>query len=903
MLFSFKHAIVLASLVFPIYSSGSSALKCSQVVAISNATTTAHQKYEQILVENRKAIYLKDKSVLLERAYGTDVPIVHSFESEGLGLADIRTWFSEVRPSFNENLIKSFERELQKPENLPRPFMQWLAQVKLRSDRLLDETVDWGAMTLRERVQYLSQQKNPLELLTSRQADELLETRAVTYDDITVNHKAPKGITVGDDLGSWEVRSSMGQINRADFLKLRAQVENFLDQKVGHQHLFHAWPTDSAVRREMAPYYIEVLDASTWYLFWRQMKRTDTDFSSRTVVDHPYLGVYATSSLSRLQSHVENNESGKFKDKYRLVGARSFRASETIPEQKGDVPDWEIRSGNKGIMREFVEAALESRLVTGDYSGIRSFGSYEFNTNVPIRGLKLRGITEKEIQDLEKFQTLYPMLSFGQHATAKNNYRTKIIAPLLPWENRFDLSYKMELYQSAQKQYARNLVNIGREYTRTVEAATATRTTKMEARKRALVRIKRALQRFSLKVRLDLDGELYLKPRPSFEIPSVQVQSKGPIDVNQVDLGIEYSVRLPGNMEFQSRQEAEKGIFAFAQQFATKVGYSAPVVTQNDGHGHGIAVKYNVNDSIGNSWRFEWDGIQREYKDGEVVRAYDGHIEVVTPKFSPQQIQGPILDLYQQARSRGLLPRRNAGGAHINFDIAPLKALPVEQGTRAILNLISYFESNQEVVLFMWQHPKRRHAAYPVVRTAEMAQRFKEFSGDWSDLGRLLYETRYFNTFVHRKPKYVPLNLTALMTDILPKEYYEKTLDIKNKNQEWFPNFAKVYSRGEVRLFDAPTDEVSAALHIKYFRAMMNRAFNSNKNIELKPIYGAKHRERWKKDPKAWAAAAEKHLLDLGLDPAEFQRLIWESYMNQITSEPRQVDYQVYDKFLPARSE
>src|SRR5690606_21940531 len=114
---------------------------------------------------------------------------------------------------------------------------------------------------------------------------------------------------------------------------------------------------------------------------------------------------------------------------------------------------------------------------------------------------------------------------------------------------------------------------------------------------------------------------------------------------------------------------------------------------------------------------------------------------------------------------------------------------------------------------------------------------------------------------------------------------YESTLDIKNAKQAWFPNFNKVYGRGEARFFDAPTGEVMAALHIKYLRALLNKGFNSPKPLELKPRFNAKHIDRWKKNPKAWHAAVENHLRELGLNPQEFQTLIWDSYMNRVTSE------------------
>ena len=81
----------------------------------------------------------------------------------------------------------------------------------------------------------------------------------------------------------------------------------------------------------MAPKYIELLDAGTWYLFWRQMKRNPTEVES--VLGHPYLGVYTRWWLNRLYTAVVEAKPKDFKNKFRMMGARNFKADPEIPEQ------------------------------------------------------------------------------------------------------------------------------------------------------------------------------------------------------------------------------------------------------------------------------------------------------------------------------------------------------------------------------------------------------------------------------------------------------------------------------------------------------------------------------------------------------------------------------------------
>jgi hypothetical protein len=360
---------------------------------------------------------------------------------------------------------------------------------------------------------------------------------------------------------------------------------------------------------------------------------------------------------------------------------------------------------------------------------------------------------------------------------------------------------------------------------------------------------------------------------------------------------------MPFEMIPENRSQAESHIRGFAEKFAASEGTKSIEKASGESHGHGVAVKFKVLDRFQQSWRFEWDGIQRSYDErGNITNAWGGHIEVVTPKFSPEAIEGSIGDLFKESRKRGLQARRSAGGAHVNFDLEPLmRDFPAKEGTRRLINLISYFESNEPVILFLWQHPQRRHAAYPVQVSETSARRLFEFEGDWKELGTLLYDIRYFNTYMGRKPKYVPLNLTAVMTPVVPDIYLDATLDIRNPLQSWFPNFNNVLGRGEARFFDAPVNEVTAALQIKYFRALLNKGLNSDKKILLVQRFNAEDVARWKEEVEEWIKAINAHLVELGLNPEEFRSLIWDSWMNQKNSEPSQKELKGFEKFEPAK--
>jgi len=858
---------------------------CAQILA----QASAYEKTEEILIADREQVFLGKAGRRVATAYGTEVPIVHSFEKEGLFYEEIAEWFPHLRPEAKKIL------EAQSGRLGP-----WLRGLNINSADMPRQK--WQTLNEAARLKYLLSLDDPFSVLSVQQRAQLFEDEFLTFDDILPGADTPDGVIVGDDLGSYEVRLKNGVIDRSQYLQQRQETENYLEGRVGHQHLFHAWPQEDAKRLAIAPQYIELLDATTWYLFWRQVKRNPNDAAS--IIGHPYLGVYNRAALDRLFKAVVNNDPQKFHNKFRMVGARAFPPSVDIPEQGSEfVPDWEMRSGNKGPKREFVEVMLEARLATGDYTGLRDYREKFFDPSLPIEQILAPHLNAKQMATLKTFEAIKPAMDYSPHKLAYNHVRNKILAPLFGWGARLDLPLKQELLKKEQTKYALALHDIAAKYLAKIAKRHKMSPTEVgELRADTLEEIEYAVYQFARRVRLDLDFERYLKPQPKVSF-DITVKSTGPINVNLIPIGVEYSFRFPQELAPRSRAQADAYIAHFAHKLHEQFGSPSQVeTTGGDSHGHGTIVKYKLKDDKNQLWRAEWDGISRYYVDGKVRNAWGGHVEVPSPKFTPQTLDDGISQLFTTARSLNLYPKRAAGGGHFNFDIEELMAtLPAKQGARAMANFLAYFESQQELILFLWMHPLRSHAAYPIEYSKDFPRKLNSFSGDWLDLGRLLYESRYFNDNIGRKPKYAPINTTPLMTPIVPDEYKRKGLDIRNKEKGWFLSFGEDTGRVEARLFDAPVDEKMAALQIKYFRAVMNKTFNSSNIIPLTKKYTSADYDRWKNNPKDWVSDVTAHLRELGLNPAEFMGLIWDSFTQRHQYNVRQHEYEKVEKLLPAK--
>jgi len=835
-----------------------------------NAQRSCYQLFYAVPAQELKA-----ESPVIVKSAGTQVPIARAFEKEGLMYSDISIWFDRVdekaaRKRLNERLA------LEESKKAAPILLNWLAEftVKNRATGSGISANQWRSLKPSQQIELLFQkgQGNFLAVVNVKAAEKLFLDGILNFDDLRPSQQAPNFLTVGDDLGSYEVRSAAGESDFVEYGRQRKLIEDHLESRVGHQHIVHAWPQSQVARSDMANQYIELLDAGTWYLFWRQMKRNPGDVSG--ILDHPYLGVYNRSALDRLQRAVVENKPAKFKNKFRMIGARNVKAIEKLGQGQGVLPDFEMRSGNKGEKRELIERVIVSRISSGDYSGLRSYQSYQFDASTPIEDLTRDLLSDSEVLVLKEFEERFPYMTFSSSPTAYNHFRNKVIAPLLPWENRLNLHFKQAILTKARLNFAHELVRIARVYIRKDKklrqgAARVATHEVSELRAETIEELENARYRFASRVRLDKDFERYLQPQPQV-MPDIMVENTSLLDVNEIGLGIEYSFRFSENI--YSKSGAEKRLLEMAETLKKWMGGGVVEKMDDGGHGHGISLRYKLTDIQGRVWRIEWDGISRSYVDGVPTRARGGHVEVPTPKFAPKNMQD-IQHLYGAARELGLDPSRHAGGAHLNVDLAPLQALEPAIGARKLANLIAYFESRREIIEFIWEHPYRRRADMPVDLSQQLVVELNQFQGDWSGLAKLLYERRYFNDYVSRKPGYTQLNATAVMAEVVP-ESYQKSLDIKNPEQEWFPAFGgKGKDRIEFRLFDAQVDEYMAALQIKYARALLNKAFTPANTLYLNFQYPPEIQKIWKKSPSLFWQAMQEHLLELGLNPQEFEPL------------------------------
>lgn len=853
---------------------------------------------------------------------GTDMPIAHALEKEGLWYGDIAPWFGRIEKKDwkdgDNKVVKGaasvmterLDRELDSWP--PGVLWRWLRDYakKYRAEGVDMKPAVWDDMAPRDQLKWLLSHDNPFDVINVRGREALFFDGILNYDQLRPT-AAPRRIVVGNDLGSYEVRNGEGVADRREFQAERQIVEQFLDGLIGHQHLIHAWPTDAGERVRIGPRYIELLDAATWYLYWRQMTRSPADADS--ILTHKFLGVYTSESLDRLFRAFLANEPRQFRNKYRMIGARNFSAQPQVTGQEGRdrLPDWELRSGNKrkGSMEDFLEDLLEARFWSGDYEGLRDFREYRarFNPSASTEEILRPWMTGAQIARIREFEDSFPLMKWNPHPLANNHVRNKILAPLLDWGARIPLGWKAEALARAQARYAEALLEIAAQHKRRLARATTAGEIR-DAREATIDKLERLNFLFASRLRLDLDFEKYLTPRWHRDLPSILVPGDGPIDVNEVNLGIEYSFRFADPP--RGREAAEFGIREFAEAFAAAMDRNAPAGSpcgrleqmSSGGHGHGLSIRFQYTAWNGEVWRIEWDGIRRSYVDGEPARTRRGHIEVPSPKKAPKDMSEIVL-LYRVGRDLGNIPSRAAGGAHGNMDLAPLFDMGPKRGPRMLLNLIAYFESNREMIQFLWQHPFRLRNAMPAELTPQFVERINAFDGTWDEAGRMLYEERYFNQYITRKPAYSQMNATAVMGDAIPDEY-NRTIDIKKPETIWFPAFGgKGRDKIELRLFDAPPDEYIAALQLKYMRALMRKVFRHRGTLRLQPVYGPGAIQRWKEDPAQFIRDAEAHYRSLDLDPREFSPLTADALRLQYVEPSAKDPLEKFDDFLPPRED
>ncbi|MCA2958614.1 MAG: hypothetical protein IOD12_00080 [Silvanigrellales bacterium] len=378
---------------------------------------------------------------------------------------------------------------------------------------------------------------------------------------------------------------------------------------------------------------------------------------------------------------------------------------------------------------------------------------------------------------------------------------------------------------------------------------------------------------------------------------------QGSFDANTVDLGLELTSRFPlstasefaddeleeetGKKEWLQTvfgmSDAERTEFLrdMAGKLSSALGGSAASVADlsnpdETGHGHGIVKAFSFLDASRRKWRVEWDGVGRSYDDsGKIVpdSPRGGHIEVVTPKFQPTAQE--LESVYRVFSEMSSIPSSDFGGGHINIDLAPFECNP-----KALARFISFFHEYRDVMTVLFQSPKRMKSAEPLWANGEpkgndLVALLSRFNGNSSDLAKILYDSRYFNTRVGRKTKYTQLNVTAFFQDVVPARFVTSDFDIMNPTVPWRQTFEfdPRIRKMEFRLFDAPKHSFELASQIRFVRALLDLAVRGTESP--KGLNARVDQVEMARNPSALAQRYDEFLKLLRLNTADYDWLFW----------------------------
>lgn len=368
----------------------------------------------------------------------------------------------------------------------------------------------------------------------------------------------------------------------------------------------------------------------------------------------------------------------------------------------------------------------------------------------------------------------------------------------------------------------------------------------------------------------------------------------GMVDVNRIDLGIEYSGRMPLRLRADysvdrlandqrawimthsdlTQQERTELIRRIADDLRVELngqGQAQRVVDAN-GHGHGLDIAYEIRDAQNRKWVVEWDGISRSYTSAGTIipeSARGGSIELVTPKFVPTADEmRAVFNVFHQ---NNILPQLRSGGGHINVDLAAF-----ENNPRALARFISLFNEHRGIISLMFQRINRLRNAEAIDISSNLARTLADFNGSEQDLKQLLYNERYFNTRYGRKTRYLQLDMSAYFQDVIPAEFITEDFDIKSPTQPWRRQFRvdPNIRKAEFRLFNAPRTAVESALQIRLVRALLHKAIN-----EDGPLSGSVQRvdhQAYLANPERAYQDLERMARELQLNPNDFRPAVAE---------------------------
>ncbi|ATH07822.1 hypothetical protein BIY24_07625 [Halobacteriovorax marinus] len=540
----------------------------------------------------------------------------------------------------------------------------------------------------------------------------------------------------------------------------------------------------------------------------------------------------------------------------------------------------EFRAGTKDLkLARFYQTVLASRVSANDFSGLSDIGDWSlWDGNVP----SAQTLSERHGITTDVAQKALDNIRAG-------SLKYEFTLPLWDWtdaNNPIVKANKRAIINSLSKDFFEQVAALNPE------------SASIENEVRGLLRS------WTKMTRLSDEFRRYLQPRRGLDTAADLLQFNLPedgrrfvqdiVDVNNIDLGIEYSGKMPMmvNAEFTpdklpdnkkawiqtfgdlSEDEREAIIKNVAEDLHRSLGGDgvATKVEGGGGHGHGLELSYEIRDPKNRKWIVEWDGIGRTYTpNGDVIdgSARGGSIELVTPKFTPEI--DDISAVYDSFSKNNILPNLLSGGGHINIDLAAFDGKPKE-----LARFLTIFHENRSIMSLMFQHVNRVKTSEPIAISDTLRNQLKDFNGSEDDLKKLLYNEEYFNTRYGRKSRYLQLDMSAYFQDVIPEEFLTDDFDISNPTVPWRRQFRvdPRIRKAEFRMFNAPRDAAESALQIRLVKAMLSKALNETDSLSGK-VQNVGHVDYLKNPAKAYEDL-EKLCAQLGLEVDDFKPAVAE---------------------------
>ncbi len=472
------------------------------------------------------------------------------------------------------------------------------------------------------------------------------------------------------------------------------------------------------------------------------------------------------------------------------------------------------------LSNRLYDQAEVARVLSQDLSGMGQILSWDWDApaSVPqVEELADRFGVSKEIAE-KAFYNL----------TDAANYDRLMLAPLIAWR---DIPYlaeaKVKALEFLSKRFIEEIAKIEGD---------------KESRKLALLHLQ---HNWVNAAALANDMEFALRPRPRERIGKIlsyrpSSSQKDAVDVNKIALGVEYTGRFPietyayiqdttENSDTKERylfpwnEQRQELMQEIARELSLGLRGTGEIQKKAGGHGHGLGTSYAFLDGRGRSWSVDWDGILRGYDDaGEVVEesVRGGHLEVSTAKFVPKVWE--IETVYKVFKKFNITPDPlQAGGGHINVDLAPFEGNP-----KAVARFLTLYHQYRKIIELMFSNGDYLHFAI----SDHLLKELKDFRGSEAELKEMLYNERYFNSLLEGKTRHFPINMIPYFQEVIPKEFLAEDIDQFNSKISWKPRFRFVRpeeKRMELRFFHkAPRDAFESALHIRFVRAMLHAALN-----------------------------------------------------------------------------